>query len=887
MTPTTTFRHHTGRDPYPWQRKLLEDAACRDRLIRIPTGFGKTHGVLLAWLHHRVLSAQTSWPLRLVWCLPMRVLVEQTETEVRRILGNLAWDGVGGHANKVGVHQLMGGADTEEWYLHPEQPAVLIGTQDMLLSRALNRGYASPRARWPIEFGLLNQDALWIMDEVQLMDVGLATSAHLQAFRAEDAAKSLRPCHTWWMSATLQPEWLRSVDTTALVKSIADPPDKILDIPSNEQTGGLWDVTKSLTISRRVDAGSIAQQVLDGHEAMVSGAFGRISLVILNTVERAIEVHAALANRGIADLRLIHSRFRAAERAAWRDSFLAREHCREGIDQIIVATQVVEAGVDISVGNLVTDLAPWPSLVQRFGRAARYGGSAQVTVLIPVSDDEGDARPYTRQSLNAARDLALPFLTDVSVRSLESFEAGLSAQKRASLYPYSPDHLLLRREYDELFDTTPDLTGADLDISRFIRSGDERDCLIFWDAVESQAKPAPDRRARRHELCPVPFLQARNWLCGPETKNARKPRLRATMHAWVWDWIDGSWTVATRAALLPGRIVCIAADCGGYRPEVGFDPSATDPVTMSPVDPLPAAAAVQEAADDSQDSEDLSRAAWKTIACHGGEVAATATAIAQAMALPSILQSLLSTAGQWHDLGKAHPAFRSRINTHATGHPGRSDLAKAPNAAWRRGYRCDDGERPGFRHELASALGLFAMLRHYKPSHPALLGPWTDILGSLGHAVSPATADTRPGPVEQKVLDLDAASFDLLAYLVAAHHGKVRLALHAAPADQDFRVRPGDRRGLPVRGVRDGDTLPATELDPLAPPLPPLTLSLAPATLGLSACTGRSWRERTLDLQSRHGPAALALLEAVLIAADRRASRLTTLDPILLQEATP
>ena len=28
-------------------------------------------------------------------------------------------------------------------YLEPERPAVLIGTQDMLLFRALNRGYAS------------------------------------------------------------------------------------------------------------------------------------------------------------------------------------------------------------------------------------------------------------------------------------------------------------------------------------------------------------------------------------------------------------------------------------------------------------------------------------------------------------------------------------------------------------------------------------------------------------------------------------------------------------------------------------------------------------------------------------------------------------------------
>lgn len=40
------------------------------------------------------------------------------------------------------MHQLMGGADLgDDWNLFPEKSTVLIGTQDMLLSRALNWGY--------------------------------------------------------------------------------------------------------------------------------------------------------------------------------------------------------------------------------------------------------------------------------------------------------------------------------------------------------------------------------------------------------------------------------------------------------------------------------------------------------------------------------------------------------------------------------------------------------------------------------------------------------------------------------------------------------------------------------------------------------------------------
>ena len=66
-------------------------------------------------------------------------------------------------------------------------------TQDMPLSRALNRGYASGRARWPMKYTLVTQDCLWVMDEVQLMDVGLATSVQLQAFREQDRSKQFRP----------------------------------------------------------------------------------------------------------------------------------------------------------------------------------------------------------------------------------------------------------------------------------------------------------------------------------------------------------------------------------------------------------------------------------------------------------------------------------------------------------------------------------------------------------------------------------------------------------------------------------------------------------------------------------------------------------------------
>src|SRR5205085_11235216 len=100
------------------------------------------------------------------------------------------------------VHVLMGGEQPDDWDLHPERNVVIVGTQDMPLSRLLNRGYGMSRYRWPMHFGLLGNDCLWVLDEVQLMGSGLATTAQVDAFQ-KHFWKPTKPCHFLWMSATL------------------------------------------------------------------------------------------------------------------------------------------------------------------------------------------------------------------------------------------------------------------------------------------------------------------------------------------------------------------------------------------------------------------------------------------------------------------------------------------------------------------------------------------------------------------------------------------------------------------------------------------------------------------------------------------------------------
>ena len=99
----------TGHEPFDYQRRLAggdSGTACRSQLINIPTGLGKTAGVVLAWLWNRAQLQKLEWPRRLVYCLPMRTLVEQTEKNVREWLNKLDL------ANAVGVYVPVAGIFT-------------------------------------------------------------------------------------------------------------------------------------------------------------------------------------------------------------------------------------------------------------------------------------------------------------------------------------------------------------------------------------------------------------------------------------------------------------------------------------------------------------------------------------------------------------------------------------------------------------------------------------------------------------------------------------------------------------------------------------------------------------------------------------------------------
>ena len=453
---------------------------------------------------------------------------------------------------------------------------------------------------------------------------------------------------------------------------------------------------------------------------------GTRTIVVLNTVDRAQKTYDALSRRlrDIAappDLVLLHSRFRPPDRAQRMVEAL-EDPPSEGT--IVVSTQVVEAGVDTSARTLVTEPAPFSSIVQRLGRCNRAGEYSDATVIWLDRGRVGDDA--------AGRKAAAPYLPDDVERArsklLELGGASLSpaALERIDVTETRDDPATLRRrDLLDLFDTSPDLSGTDIDIAPFIREDDERSVTVFFrDLGESPAARIEDQLApARDELVQVPRGDLRDRTC------------------WVVDHVDGGWLRERGRAVPPGASVMLSAADGGYDREIGWSTTAKGRVAPMPAerdetpqgfgsDPMSAGSRPQE------------------LLAHLEDVVAEAAMLADVIGIGAWREPLRAAAAL-HDVGKAHPVFqrtlRSVIDEGA--YPDRDERLWAKSG--RLGGR---HERRHFRHELASALALRALDGEMPVPRPVLTGYL------IGAHHGKVRMSIRPAPEEERPRDADAGA---------------------------------------------------------------------------------------------------------------------------------
>jgi CRISPR-associated endonuclease/helicase Cas3 len=773
------FENISGRSPFPYQVAMAE-SDCLPDALNVITGAGKTLAIIMAWVWRSLLhpnpEIRKTTPRRLVIVLPMRTLVEQTFDVAEKCLKKA------GLGSEIGLHLLMGGAIDINWELYPERRAILIGTQDQLLSRALNRGYSMSSFKWPIHYGILNNDCLWVFDEVQLMGVGLKTSTQLQGFREKFG--SYGNTRSLWVSATMKPEQLQTIDfqgreLSTLKLSAADRAHPVLC--QRIQAQKVLCKAETIFDGKEPDyAKKLAQEVWTAHQAR------KLTLVVINKVSRARAVYQALKKLAGDDcpLRLIHSRFRLAERRELSKVLLKPEL----LSGILVTTQAVEAGVDISAFVLFTELTTWWSFIQRVGRCNRYGEDNLAKVFWINIDlkKKNVSQPYEVSDLERCRQ-ELEQLTDVGAVTLETVEVPS---------PEILGNLLRRTDLLQLFDTSEDLAGHTIDVSSFIRDTKETDVGIVWRRWAGE-KPADDlAKFEQDEICRVnrfskesmEFLKDKRslWLRNEQTNEWEHPP--ENLHS--------------------GMVLLVHCDQGGYDAELGFTGNSGD--QPSPVD-----LRINEQEDFDGADRWTQIGKYITVTQHANDVAEEVTIICQELVGWELPVKELISSGRWHDQGKAHQAFQDMLGKPP--HQRNPELwAKSDNLQGRMA-----ADRRGFRHELVSALCALATGQSF-----------------------------------------------LLAYLVAAHHGKVRMQIQPRPNE-----KPPDNKELRYAlGVRDGDRIPPVDLG-AGINTPEITIDLSCMELGGGQSEQDSWAQRAAELLAEYGPFKLALLESIIRIADIRVSK--------------
>lgn len=730
------FQKVTGFSPFPYQARFAA-AAPQNATLSIPTGGAKTLTVLMRWLwrHHQGLPVAT----RLVIVEPMRVLVAQIVSECQKVV----------HSSGLGfpVHQLLGGSVDNNWIDYPERPAIIVGTQDQILSRSLMRGYACSRWSWPKHFALLHNDCEYFVDETQLMGPGYSTSAWLAALRAKQGTYG--SVTTTWASATLSlaPLEKAGIDYDEWRLETEDFEHPVLGARISRKK--LLHPAKTV-LTQKLDtfAEQLASEVLSHHEA------GTLSLVILSQVDRAIAVFERLQNSDVP-LKLLHSRFRRSDRAQLAEGLLQ-------FKGILVSTQVVEAGVDLDARRLYTDLCSWASFVQRAGRCGRR----EETAHFPAVDihwiryqsfEEGLCLPYSvddcQQTADTLSSLSKASIPDASIQTLLSVDTPTQASSGRFL---SEDALC------KLFDTHPSADGSDEDIQVYIRDIKETNCSVAWFVGDV---PPKDWLPTEDDLCPVPVSKLKGF------------------SGYVWNAYQEEWSECERMKVKPGQIVVLPQHSGGYSTAMGWTGKQKD---------IPEVNSIISRRDLYSNDLETERYPFVSLQQHSLDVRYQMMRIGNALSfdIPAVLLEI----AQWHDLGKGHEVFQEAINA-----PKEVKGAK--------GRFVSRYKRRGFRHELASAL---AALYHKKPF--------------------------------------------FFAYLLAAHHGKVRV-----------KIEPMFYEKGTYRGIKLGEKLPEVNLG---------DGQIVPeAQLKIDAKDIEGWwKEEVCELVESVGVFRLAYLESLVRAADVQAS---------------
>lgn len=354
-------------------KRLLH--AGRSVILQAPTGAGKTRAALDPFIEGFFDQQADQFPRKCIYSVPMRVLANQFSQEYADLAARYArrFD------RRIDVR-----IQTGESSCDPQFEANLIfATIDQSLSSALGVPYSVGGRKANLNAGAVYASYL-VFDEFHLFPQGDGASVEGALTTTLQLLMRLKEYVPFvLMTATFSSTMLVRLAQLLDAEVVQVPPEEYRKIAADEN-------------------GQVRQRTFTLHEDVINAeavlaTHQQRSIAICNQVARAQELYKnlrQLTQDSDIEVILLHSRFTQADRAAKEDE--VRALFGKGYDRsrsaILVATQVIEVGLNITCEHLHTELAPANAILQRAGRCARYPGEQGTVHVYRVPEREQRGR---------------------------------------------------------------------------------------------------------------------------------------------------------------------------------------------------------------------------------------------------------------------------------------------------------------------------------------------------------------------------------------------------------------------------------------------------------------------------------------------------------------
>lgn len=355
------FCQRSGFKPYDYQERVANILLSgKNVILSVPTGAGKTWASIMPFLYARK-NPHVHFPRKLIYSLPLRALTNSIYEDLKQVTDS----------------SIQTGEYSEDKYFEKD---IILSTIDQTLSNFLCFPLSLSHRQANINAGALVGSYL-VFDEFHLLDSNLSMATTLGMLKM---LGHLSRCCI--MTATLtvgfMNELKRSLNNNYEIITLNNfPEDKML-------IGSLRPIKGKKQI-RTVDQPISVEKIIQEHKNK--------TIVICNRVETTQkllnELNSKRKELNETEIICLHSRFFDKDRKTKEKKIkdLFGKTGDKSKKAILISTQVIEAGMDISCDVMHTEISPINSFLQRAGRLARFGdeiGTLFVYTLLEVEERE-------------------------------------------------------------------------------------------------------------------------------------------------------------------------------------------------------------------------------------------------------------------------------------------------------------------------------------------------------------------------------------------------------------------------------------------------------------------------------------------------------------------